>query len=223
MEILKEAINFVLHIDTYLPKILEDYGTLAYIILFLIIFAETGLVVTPFLPGDSLLFAIGAITARGDLDLTLILILLTFAAILGDTVNYSVGAFFKERILNGERIRFIKESHIERTKEFYDDYGGKTIIIGRFVPIIRTFAPFVAGIGTMEYKQFLFYNVIGGVIWITIFTIAGYYFGNLPMIRKNFTLVIFAIIILSILPAVFEFFRSKKNKINTIKDSNEGV
>ena len=181
------------------------------------------MVVTPFLPGDSLLFAIGAITARGDLDLTLILILLTFAAILGDTVNYSVGAFFKERILNGERIRFIKESHIERTKEFYDDYGGKTIIIGRFVPIIRTFAPFVAGIGTMEYKQFLFYNVIGGVIWITIFTIAGYYFGNLPMIRKNFTLVIFAIIILSILPAVFEYFRSKKNKINIIKDSNEGV
>ena len=223
MEILKLAIDFVLHIDNYLDVILKEYGTLAYIILFLIIFAETGLVVTPFLPGDSLLFAIGAITARGDLDLTLILILLTFAAILGDTVNYRVGAFFKDRILRGERIRFIKESHIERTKEFYDDYGGKTIIIGRFVPIIRTFAPFVAGIGTMEYKQFLFYNVIGGVIWITIFTFAGYYFGNLPMIRKNFTLVIFAIIILSILPAVFEFFRSKKNKVNIIKDSNEGV
>ncbi|NBU96924.1 MAG: DedA family protein [Spirochaetia bacterium] len=223
MDILKLAIDFVIHIDKYLDVILKEYGILAYIILFLIIFAETGLVVTPFLPGDSLLFAIGAITARGELDLIIILFLLTFAAILGDTVNYRVGAIFKDRLLRGESIRFIKDSHIERTKEFYNDYGGKTIIIGRFIPIIRTFAPFVAGIGNMKYRQFLFYNIIGGVIWISIFTIAGYYFGNLPMIRKNFTLVIFAIIILSILPAVFEFLRSKINKNNIIKDPSEGI
>ena len=223
MDILKLAIDFVIHIDKYLDVILKEYGILAYIILFLIIFAETGLVVTPFLPGDSLLFEIGAITARGELDLIIILFLLTFAAILGDTVNYRVGAIFKDRLLRGESIRFIKDSHIERTKEFYNDYGGKTIIIGRFIPIIRTFAPFVAGIGNMKYRQFLFYNIIGGVIWISIFTIAGYYFGNLPMIRKNFTLVIFAIIILSILPAVFEFLRSKINKNNIIKDPSEGI
>ena len=209
MEILKLALDFVLHIDNYLDIILKEYGTLAYIILFIIIFAETGLVVTPFLPGDSLLFAIGALSARGDLDLYLIITTLSIAAILGDTVNYRVGAFFKDRILKGEKIRFIKESHIEKTKDFYEEYGGKTIIIGRFVPIIRTFAPFVAGIGTMEYKQFIAYNVVGGIIWIVIFTVGGFYFGNLPMIRKNFTLVIFAIIILSILPAVVEYFRAK--------------
>lgn len=209
MELLKLAIDFILHIDNYLDVILKEYGTLAYIILFLIIFAETGLVVTPFLPGDSLLFAIGALSARGDLDIGIILVSLTIAAILGDTVNYRVGAFFKERILRGEKIRFIRETHIERTKEFYEDYGGKTIIIGRFIPIIRTFAPFVAGIGTMEYKKFLAYNVIGGIIWISIFTIAGYYFGNLPVVRKNFTMVIFAIIILSILPAVVEYIRGR--------------
>jgi membrane-associated protein len=210
MELLKLAFDFVLHIDTYLDVILKEYGTLAYIILFIIIFAETGLVVTPFLPGDSLLFAIGAIAARGDLDIYLTIFLLIIAAILGDTVNYRVGLFFKDRILKGEKLRFIKESHLEKTKEFYDRYGGKTIIIGRFIPIIRTFAPFVAGIGTMEYRYFIMYNVVGGVIWILIFTIAGFYFGNLPMIRKNFTLVIFAIIVLSILPAVIEYFRSKR-------------
>jgi membrane-associated protein len=212
MELLKLAFDFVLHIDTYLDVILKEYGTLAYIILFIIIFAETGLVVTPFLPGDSLLFAIGAIAARGDLDIYLTIFLLIIAAILGDTVNYRVGMFFKDRILKGEKLRFIKESHLEKTKEFYDRYGGKTIIIGRFIPIIRTFAPFVAGIGTMEYRHFILYNVVGGVIWILIFTIAGFYFGNLPMIRKNFTLVIFAIIILSILPAIIEYIRSKRNK-----------
>lgn len=209
MELFKLAIDFILHIDNYLDVILKEYGTLAYIILFLIIFAETGLVVTPFLPGDSLLFAIGALAARGDLDVTIVIISLTIAAILGDTVNYRVGAFFKERILRGEKIRFIREEHIERTKEFYEEYGGKTIIIGRFIPIIRTFAPFVAGIGTMDYKKFLAFNVIGGILWIWIFTIAGYYFGNLPIVRKNFTMVIFAIIFLSILPAIIEYIRGR--------------
>lgn len=212
MEIVKSAIDFILHIDTKLDGILEQYGTLVYIILFLIIFAETGLVVTPFLPGDSLLFAIGALSARSDLDIGIILISLSIAAILGDTVNYRVGAFFKDRILRGEKIRFIRESHIERTKEFYEDYGGKTIIIARFIPIIRTFAPFVAGVGSMDYKKFFAFNVLGGIVWILIFTVAGYYFGNLPIVKKNFTLLIFAIIFLSILPAIIEYFKGRRRR-----------
>jgi membrane-associated protein len=210
MEFLKLAVDFILHIDKHLEQITRDYGTLTYIILFLIIFAETGFIVTPFLPGDSLLFAIGAICAIGSLDLSLVIFLLIIAAILGDTVNYSVGNFFKDKILKGEKIRFIKTEHIEKTNEFYKKYGGKTIIIARFIPIVRTFAPFVAGIGSMEYKKFISYNVLGGIAWILIFTIAGYFFGNLPYIRKNFTLVIVAIIILSILPAVFEYIKAKR-------------
>lgn len=210
MEFLKLAVDFILHIDKHLEQITRDYGTLTYIILFLIIFAETGFIVTPFLPGDSLLFAIGAICAIGSLDLSLVIILLIIAAILGDTVNYSVGNFFKDKILKGEKIRFIRTEHIEKTNEFYKKYGGKTIIIARFIPIVRTFAPFVAGIGSMEYKKFISYNVLGGIAWILIFTIAGYFFGNLPYIRKNFTLVIVAIIILSILPAVFEYIKAKR-------------
>ncbi len=210
MEFLKLGVDFILHIDKHLEQITRDYGTLTYIILFLIIFAETGFIVTPFLPGDSLLFAIGAICAIGSLDLSLVIILLIIAAILGDTVNYSVGNFFKDKILKGEKIRFIKTEHIEKTNEFYKKYGGKTIIIARFIPIVRTFAPFVAGIGSMEYKKFISYNVLGGIAWILIFTIAGYFFGNLPYIRKNFTLVIVAIIILSILPAVFEYIKAKR-------------
>ncbi len=213
MEFIKTLIDFILHIDKHLAEITTEYGTLTYIILFVIIFAETGLVVTPFLPGDSLLFAIGAICSIGSLNLFLVIGLLIIAAILGDTVNYSVGAFFKERILRGEKIRFIKEEHIQKTNEFYDKYGGKTIIIARFIPIVRTFAPFVAGIGAMDYKKFIMFNVVGGVVWIISFTVLGYFFGNLPIIKKNFTLVIFAIIILSIMPAVIEYIRSKKSKV----------
>lgn len=209
MEFLKTLVDFILHIDKHLEQITSEYGTLTYIILFAIVFAETGLVVTPFLPGDSLLFAIGAICSIGSLNLGTIIFLLIIAAILGDTVNYSVGAFFKERILRGEKIRFIKEEHIQKTNEFYDKYGGKTIIIARFIPIIRTFAPFVAGIGNMDYKKFILFNVVGGVVWVIGFTLLGYFFGNLPVIKRNFTLVIFGIIILSILPAFIEYFRSK--------------
>lgn len=209
MELIKTLIDFVLHIDRYLDQITSEYGTLTYLILFLIIFAETGLVVTPFLPGDSLLFAIGAIAARGSLDLFLILALLTIAAILGDTVNYFVGNFLKDRILAGEKIRFINKTHLDKTRDFYHHYGGKTIIIGRFIPIIRTFAPFVAGIGTMNYSKFLIFNVIGGVAWILIFTIGGFLFGNIDVIRRNFTLVVFAIIFVSLLPPVIEYFRVK--------------
>ena len=209
MELIKTLIDFILHIDRYLDQITSEYGTLTYLILFLIIFAETGLVVTPFLPGDSLLFAIGAIAARGSLDLYLILVLLTIAAILGDTVNYWIGNFLKEKILSGEKISFINKNHLDKTRDFYQHYGGKTIIIGRFIPIIRTFAPFVAGIGIMNYSKFLIFNVVGGVAWILIFTIGGFLFGNIDLIRRNFTLVVFAIIIVSVMPAVIEFIRLK--------------
>jgi membrane-associated protein len=211
MDILKYAVDFVLHIDKYLDEIILEYGILAYGILFLIIFAETGLVITPFLPGDSLLFAIGAIAARGFLDVYTISFLLIFAAILGDTVNYWVGHFLKDKVLSGEKIHFINPKHIEKTHEFYEKYGGKTIILGRFVPIVRTFAPFIAGVGTMEYRHFFIYNVVGGFLWVLSFIILGFFFGNMPVVKKNFTLVIFAIIILSILPAVIEYFRTKKD------------
>ncbi len=211
MELLKLAIDFVLHIDRYLDQITREYGLLTYVILFLIIFAETGLVVTPFLPGDSLLFAIGAICALGSLNIYLIIGLLIIAAILGDTVNYAIGHMMKDSFLSGEKIRFIKQEHLNKTHEFYEKYGGKTIIIGRFIPIIRTFAPFVAGIGAMEYKKFILYNIIGGIVWVLIFTVAGYQFGGAEIIRKNFTLVIFAIIVISVMPAVIEYVRHKKS------------
>jgi membrane-associated protein len=216
MELIKLAIDFILHIDKHLDKITTDFGVLTYVILFMIIFAETGLVVTPFLPGDSLLFAIGAIAARGILDIYLLIGLLIIAAILGDTVNYWVGYYFRDKIITGKKIRFINQAHIEKTQEFYNKYGGKTIIIGRFIPIIRTFAPFVAGIGTMDYKKFITFNVVGGIIWIVMFTVLGYVFGNQEVVRKNFTLVIFAIILLSIMPAIIEIIRSKRANKETI-------
>lgn len=212
MELILKLINFILHIDTHLDFIASEFGYLTYGILFLIIFAETGLVVTPFLPGDSLLFAIGAIAARGVLDIFTIVILLTIAAILGDTVNYWVGYYFSEKVLSGEDLKFINRKHIDRTHEFYEKYGGKTIIIGRFVPIVRTFAPFIAGVGAMTYKKFIVYNVVGGILWIVSFTILGFFFGNMPVVKKNFTLVIFAIIILSIMPAFIEYIRTKMQK-----------
>lgn len=212
MELLQKFISFILHIDVHLDFIASEFGYLTYAILFLIIFAETGLVVTPFLPGDSLLFAIGAIAARGILDVFTIIILLIIAAILGDTVNYWVGYFFSEKVLSGEELKLINRKHIEKTHEFYEKYGGKTIIIGRFVPIVRTFAPFVAGVGAMNYRKFIIYNVVGGILWIISFTVLGFFFGNMPAVKKNFTLVIFGIIILSIMPAVIEYARAKMKK-----------
>jgi membrane-associated protein len=213
MEFLKIIVSFILHIDRHLDYITTEYGTLTYLILFLIIFAETGLVVTPFLPGDSLLFAIGAIAARGTLSLTWILVLLTIAAILGDTLNYWVGNYFKTRILSGEKIPLINQKHIEETRLFYAKYGGKTIIIGRFIPIVRTFAPFVAGIGTMNYSRFITFNIVGGIAWIFIFTNGGYIFGNIEVIRKNFTRVAFTIIFISVLPVIYEFIRVKLHRM----------
>lgn len=211
MELIRTVIDFILHIDHHLVEIVNDYQTWTYLILFLIIFAETGLVVTPFLPGDSLLFAAGAIIAKPETDLNVMLMcgLLIIAAILGDLVNYHAGKYIGIRAFSG-RYRFLKVEYLKKTQAFYIKHGGKTIIYARFIPIIRTFAPFVAGIGTMSYGRFATYNVVGGVLWVTLFLFAGYFFGGLPMIRSNFTLVIFAIILLSILPPVIEVIRDRK-------------
>ena len=208
MSFVRNAVDFILHIDVHLATIVSQYGGWTYGILFLIIFCETGLVVTPFLPGDSLLFATGALAAATDLNVIILFILLTAAAILGDAVNYWVGKTVGEKLFDG-RIRYLRREHLDRTHAFYEKYGGKTIVIARFVPIVRTFAPFVAGMGSMSYAKFAAYNVIGGIVWIGSLLFAGFLFGNLPIVRDNFGLVIIAIIILSILPAVIEILRGR--------------
>ncbi|MCI0433053.1 MAG: DedA family protein [Gemmatimonadetes bacterium] len=207
MDLIPQLIDFILHIDTHLDAIIRQYGVWTYAILFVIIFVETGLVVMPLLPGDSLLFAAGAFASRGSLNAYLLFLLLSVAAILGDTVNYWIGRYIGPRAERG--LRFVKKEYLDRTHAFYDRHGGKTIILARFMPIIRTFAPFVAGIGTMQYGRFLFYNVFGGVLWIALFVFAGYFFGNIPAVEHNFTLVILAIIFLSILPGVIEYVRHR--------------
>jgi membrane-associated protein len=210
MEFIKGFIDYFLHLDVHLSELIQICGIWTYLILFLIVFCETGLVVTPILPGDSLLFAVGAFAAKGDLNLLLILSLLMVAAILGDTVNYWIGSFVGPKIFQKEKTKFFKKEHLEKTHQFYEKYGGKTIVFARFVPIIRTFAPFVAGIGKMSYPYFLTYNVIGGVVWILLFVFGGYFFGNLEIVKKNFTLVILAIIIISLLPAVIEYIKQRR-------------
>jgi membrane-associated protein len=207
---LKLIIDIILHLDKYLDVLITGMGPWSYAILFLIIFCETGLVITPFLPGDSLLFAIGTFAALGSLDVTLCIFLLSIAAIAGDTVNYWAGKIIGPKVFHEEKSRFFNKQHLERTHQFYEKYGGKTIIIARFVPIIRTFAPFVAGIGSMTYLKFITYNVIGGVAWILAFISCGFFFGNIPVVKRNFTLVIMAIIVISILPGVIEFIREKR-------------
>lgn len=209
MGLLSQLIDFVLHIDAHLDLIIQDYGLITYVLLFVIVFCETGLVVTPFLPGDSLLFAVGAFAARGSLSLPVALAVLAAAAILGDTANYWIGAVVGPKVFHRENVRFLNRKHLERTHEFYERYGGKTIVIARFVPIVRTFAPFVAGIGKMTYGHFLSFNVIGGAAWVLGFVMAGFWFGNIPVVKRNFTFVIFAIIVVSVLPAVIEFFRQR--------------
>ena len=181
--------------------------------MFLIVFCETGLVVTPFLPGDSLLFAIGAISSIGGLDLGLVMLLLCVAAIIGDTVNYHIGKYIGPRAFENKNSRIFKREYLERTERFFEKYGGKTIIIARFVPIIRTFAPFLAGVGTMSYRRFLVYNVVGGVFWVGSLTLAGYFFGELEIVKKNFSLVVFAIIFISILPAIIELIKAKRERV----------
>jgi membrane-associated protein len=211
MELIKNLINLFLHLDKYLSTVIQTYGFWTYLFLFVVIFMETGFVVTPFLPGDSLLFAAGtfASPALGSaLNIFLLWFLMCAAAILGDTVNYWIGHFIGPRAFSGE-VRFLKKEYIDRTHEFFEKYGGKTIVIARFVPIVRTFAPFVAGVGEMSYGRFLSYNVIGGVAWVTLFTFLGYFFGHLPFVKNNFSVVVIAIILISIMPAVYEIVRSR--------------
>ena len=216
MGLIRDFIDFVVHLDRHLNYIIESFGIWSYLLFFAIIFAETGLVVTPFLPGDSLLFALGTLSAAGSLDVTWLFVILTAAAILGDSANYAIGKYFGDLILKKQGTWFIKKEHIDRTHKFYEKYGPKTIVLARFVPIVRTFAPFVAGVGGMSYMRFFAYNVIGGILWVAIFVFGGFWFGNIGVIKKNFTIVIFVIIIISILPAVIEVLRQKaKNKPQT--------
>jgi membrane-associated protein len=218
MEALRQFVDIFLHVDKHLAGIIASYGTLTYVLLFLIVFCETGLVVTPFLPGDSLLFATGALSVarpehpEGNLSIGLIIPLLIVAAILGDAVNYAVGFRVGPGFLEKGKVRFIKMEHLHRTQKFYEKHGGKTIILARFMPIIRTFAPFVAGIGRMEYRRFGLFNITGAVTWVTSFTVLGYFFGNLPQVKKNFTYVILGIIVLSVLPMVIEFIKARREK-----------
>jgi membrane-associated protein len=211
MELIKSLIDIFLHLDKHLNEVIQSYGLWTYLILFLIVFCETGLVVTPFLPGDSLLFAAGALAASegSPLNIGLLFLLLTAAAIIGDTVNYWAGSYFGPKVFSQEKSRFFKKEHLVRTQKFYEKYGGKTIIIARFIPIIRTFAPFVAGIGSMNYLRFITYNIVGGILWVTICLAAGYLFGNIPIVKKNFSIVVLAIVFISILPAIIEFLRNR--------------
>ena len=209
-ELFMRLVDLFLHVDEHLTDLVTTYQAGTYGILFAIIFAETGLVVTPFLPGDSLLFAAGAIAATGALDVTLLLVLLSVAAILGDAVNYTIGATLGRRISPNNR--FIKAEYLERTKEFYDRHGPKTIVLARFVPIVRTFAPFLAGIGYMSYRQFAVYNITGGLLWISTMTLSGYMFGNLPIVEKYFELVVLGVIAVSLLPIVIEWLRGRKRR-----------
>ena len=211
MEFVEGLIEILLHLDKHLDWVIRNYGFWTYGIFFLIVFLETGLVVTPFLPGDSLLFAAGTFAALGSLDTYWLVILLSVAAIAGDTLNYWIGYMVGPKVFNKEKSRFLNKKHLYRTHQFYERYGGKTIIIARFVPIIRTFAPFVAGIGSMTYGRFITYNIVGGIAWVVIFVLGGYFFGNIPFVKQNFSLVIAAIIFLSILPGIIEILRHRKD------------
>lgn len=218
IELIKSLVDFVLHIDQHLVEIVNDYQTWTYLILFLIIFAETGLVVTPILPGDSLLFATGAVIAKPETGLSILVMmgLLMIAAILGDLVNYHIGKYVGPKAFSGH-YKFLKVEYLNKTHEFYEKHGGKTIIYARFIPIVRTFAPFVAGIGTMSYTRFATFNVVGGIAWVSSFLLLGFFFGSLPVVKDNFTLVIFLIILVSILPAIIEVWKSKWKSRNLQK------
>jgi membrane-associated protein len=211
MDVLRNLVDLFLHLDDHLSRVISQYGTWTHLILFLIVFAETGLVVTPFLPGDSLLFAAGTFAALGALDVRLVVFLLVVAAVIGDTVNYWVGAWVGPRAFSG-RVRWLRKDYLDRTHAFYEKHGGKTIILARFVPIIRTFAPFVAGVGAMNYGQFLVYNVVGAVLWVGLFVLGGFFFGNIPVVRENFTVVILVIIAISVLPVAYEALRARRSE-----------
>ena len=213
MEMILNFVDFFIHLDRHLGGLLDYFGNWTYVILFLVIFCETGLVVTPILPGDSLLFALGAFAAnpylKGPLEIEWLMATLILAAILGDAVNYAIGKYLGPKVFHYEGSRFFRREHLQRTHDFYEKYGGKTIVIARFMPIIRTFAPFVAGIGRMTYRRFALYNVAGGVLWIVSLLLAGYYFGNIALVKENFTIVLLAIVFLSVLPGGIEYLRQR--------------
>jgi membrane-associated protein len=214
MDLVKQLVDVFLHLDRHLAEVVRDYGTFTNVILFGIVFCETGLVVTPFLPGDSLLFTAGALAALGSLDVWVLFLTLALAAILGDTANYWIGKKIGPRAFDGS-IRFLKQDHLRKTEAFYEKHGKKTIILARFVPIIRTFAPFVAGVGSMNYGIFLAYNVIGGALWVAICVFSGYFFGNIAAVKKNFSLVILAIIFVSTLPILWEAWKARRRRAGT--------
>lgn len=220
MEFLQSLVDIFLHLDTYLDEVIRTYGVWTYALLFIIIFMETGLVVTPFLPGDSLLFAAGTFAAIGSLNVWLLWLLVFFAAVLGDTVNYWFGNKVGPRAFEGN-VRFLKQEYLDRTQRFYDKHGGKTIVLARFVPIVRTFAPFVAGVGTMKYRRFLTYNVIGAFLWTALFISLGYFFGNIPFVQENFELVVVGIILVSVVPMVIEFVRGRAEVTSGTMPSKE--
>ncbi len=211
MEVLTYMVSFIIHLDKHIAEIISAYGSLTYLIFFGIVFAETGLVIFPFLPGDSLLFAGGTFAALGSLHFAALFFLLWAAAVLGDTVNYWIGNIFGQKLVDNPKITFINQEHIDKTEAFYKKYGGKTIILARFVPIVRTFAPFVAGVGKMEYQKFFFFNVIGGFIWVALFMGLGYFFGNVPIVKENFSIAILAIIGLSVIPMLYEYIKEKNS------------
>jgi len=212
MDFIKSVVDFVLHLDTHLNAIIQSYGFLTHFILFAVIFCETGLVVTPFLPGDSLLFAAGTFAAAGSLKIGWLFLLVAAAAVLGDTANYWIGKIIGPKVFHKESSRIFRKEYLDRTHRFYEKYGAETIIIARFVPIVRTFAPFVAGIGRMTYARFLSYNVVGGVGWVALFVFGGYFFGNLSFVRRNFSFVLVAIILISLTPMAYEVLRHRRAK-----------
>jgi len=210
MKLLTNFIDFILHLDKYLSVIIQNYGAFTYLLLFLIVFAETGLVITPFLPGDSLLFAAGTFAAIGSLNVWILFAILALAAILGDTINYSIGKYLGSKAFK-KYPKIFRKQYLDKTHNFYEKHGNKTIVLARFVPIVRTFAPFVAGVGKMKYLNFLLYNIVGGLVWVALFVFGGYYFGNIQVVKNNFSLVIIVIIILSFMPIVWEWWKYKRS------------
>ncbi len=218
MGLIKDFIDFVLHLDVRLPQLVNDIGVWTYLIMFALIFCETGLVVIPFLPGDSVIFVIGVLSHDGKLNLFAMMVVLMAAAIIGDTVNYHIGKAFGHKLFKNPDAKLFKKKYLDKTHEFYERHGGKTIIIARFVPIIRTFAPFVAGMGSMSYVKFISFNIIGGISWVILFLFAGFFFGSISFVKNNFTFVIFAIIFISLLPGLITYLNSRRTvKINKTK------
>lgn len=210
MDLFSGYVDVILHLDRYLGALIQSYGVWTYVILFLVVFAETGLVVAPFLPGDSLLFAAGAFAAAGAFDVKLLFVLLSSASFIGDNVNYWVGRYVGPNVLGGGRVRFVNRRHLERTERYYEEHGPYTIVVARFMPVLRTFAPFVAGIGRMSYPRFVAYSVAGSLLWNAVFVLGGYFFGNIPAVKENFTAAIMLIIAVSFLPTIMELVRQRR-------------